>query len=158
MVTRMTSFRADNLVLITYKGFSSGENNSIQNNTFQLILAYTAAKTYGILSYDRLDTQDALVGWSAPGCSWKILETPSNSISMMSSSNMGEMGKHMFVLHSNEIKCKPFKGLVTKFFLSCLFNSRLAHFCILKESRWLVGYNAGGLVWDSERNISFKIQ
>ena len=95
----MTSFRADNLILITYKGFSrSRENNSTQINTFQLILAYTAAKTYGILSYDRLDTQDALVGWSAPGCSWKLVETPSNSISMMSSSNMGEMGKHMLSL------------------------------------------------------------
>lgn len=112
MVTRMTSFQADNLILITYKGFSSSENNPAQNNTFQLILAYTAAKTYGILSYDKLDTQDAIVGWSAPGCSWKLLETPSNSISMMSSSNMGEMGKHMFVLHSNEMKCKPFKGRV----------------------------------------------
>ena len=118
MVTKMTSFRPKHVIVITFDNVT-GITNSEHKNTFQLILAYNNAKTYGILIYDNLNTQDALVGWSAPGCSWKLITSLGNSISMMSTSNVVEMGKHVFELHNKDggLKCQNFKGIKKYYFV-----------------------------------------
>ncbi|XP_066936659.1 uncharacterized protein [Clytia hemisphaerica] len=110
LILKMTSFKAKNIIIITYKDISSF-NNSEPKNTFQLFLAYDELKTYGIFYYKNLETQDATVGWSAPGCSWRLFESLSNSVSMMSTATEGEdMGRHVFIFNSEDTKCEPFKG------------------------------------------------
>lgn len=112
-ITKITSLKPDNVVVVTFKNVESAGSSSDSAsyvNSFQVILAYNDAKTYGIVYYDRLDTQGATVGWSSPGCSWKLLRSPGDSVSMVSTSNVKEMGKHVFLLHYSEMECSSYKG------------------------------------------------
>lgn len=102
------NFKATHLIIVTYSK-AQNEQSAEHENTFQLVLAFHGSNTYVIAYYDRLDTQDALVGYNFPQCKWKIFNAFSFSTSMASTTNTNRLGQHVFHMTSSE-SCSPFQG------------------------------------------------
>ncbi|XP_057299239.1 uncharacterized protein LOC130629879 isoform X2 [Hydractinia symbiolongicarpus] len=95
-----SSFVANQCVLISYLNVPEHDHPE-RRHTFQVILASDGVKTYVILIYKTLSTNGAVVGISERFCGWKYFESPQNSTSLVKKTNVGEMGKHVYLLTSD---------------------------------------------------------
>ncbi|XP_057299219.1 uncharacterized protein LOC130629862 [Hydractinia symbiolongicarpus] len=104
------SFVANQCVLISYLNVPEHDHPE-RRHTFQVILASDGGKTYVILIYKTLSTNGAVVGISERFCGWKYFEPLKNSTSLVKKTNVGEIGKHVYLLSSDNCSITGICGL-----------------------------------------------
>lgn len=99
------NFTANHAVIVTYVNVVDYEGYT---NTFQGVIVSDGNITYAVLKYERIDSEDGIVGFSEPFCSSYRLINKERSREIMIGSNTDQLGKYVLQLttkcHSAGVK------------------------------------------------------
>lgn len=94
-------FRAKSAVIVTYFEVHAYSAPNRNRNTFQAVLATDGVSTYAILHYARLNSTNAITGYSEGRCNYKIFAPRPQSQQLARTSNIGENGRHVYLLSNH---------------------------------------------------------
>ena len=95
-----STFKTAEAIIVTYNNVPKYGDSS-KKFKYQVVIATDYTNTFAILNYDRLDESGSIVGYSDPLCNvWRHFTTSSDKRVLTRTSNVGVLGKHVYLLTS----------------------------------------------------------
>lgn len=117
------NYNATQTLIVTYVNVSA-HGKYKEKHTFQTILTTNGNDTYAVLIYNRLSSSNAITAFAEGHCMSKTFNTSDTSRLMLSSSNIQENGKFVFLLTTSQCRGKNRAGIVETKFI-CIYRLSL---------------------------------